>query len=156
MAASASDAKPIFMNLLAGMARLQAIICGMINRRSVVAALAAISVLLWAALDATAQSYPQRPVRLIVPAPAGGPTDVPGRLIADGLSGLFSQRFVVENRVGEGGLAAGEVAARSEPNGYTLLYANTSGLAVHPPLPGTNKPYDPPPPLAPLGFVPHS
>src|SRR5205823_8651430 len=106
------------------------IICGMIDRRSVVAALAAISVLLWAALDATAQSYPQRPVRLIVPAPAGGPTDVPGRLIADGLSGLFSQRFVVENRVGAGGLVAGEFVARSEPNGYTLLYANTSVLAV--------------------------
>src|SRR5439155_869732 len=68
------------------MARLQAIICGMINRRSLVAALAAISMLFWPARDAAAQSYPQRPVRLIVPAPAGGPTDRPGRLIADGLS----------------------------------------------------------------------
>src|SRR5256885_13867645 len=138
MAASASDAKPIFMNLLAGMARLQAIICGMINRRSVVAALAAISVLLWAALDATAQSYPQRPVRLIVPAPAGGPTDVPGRLIADGLSGLFSQRFVVENRVGAGGLVAGEVVARFGRHGCEQLYENTSGREVHPPTPREN------------------
>src|SRR5439155_1615176 len=108
------------------MAGLQAIICGMINRRSLVAALAAISMLFWPARDAAAQSYPQRPVRLIVPAPAGGPTDVPGRLIADGLSGLFSQRFVVENRVGAGGLVAGEFVERSEPNGYTLLYVNTS------------------------------
>src|SRR5216117_1029549 len=90
------------------MAGLQAIICGMINRRSLVTALAAISMLFWSARDAAAQSYPQRPVRLIVPAPAGGPTDVPGRLIADGLSGLFSQRFVVENRVGAGGMVAGE------------------------------------------------
>ncbi len=128
----------------------------MINRRSVVAALAAISVLLWAALDATAQSYPQRPVRLIVPAPAGGPTDVPGRLIADGLSGLFSQRFVVENRVGAGGLVAGEFVARSEPNGYTLLYANTSVLAVNPALQGTNMPYDPATAFAPIGFVSNS
>src|SRR5947207_9424278 len=105
------------------MARLQAIICGMINRRSVVAALAAISVLLWAALDATAQSYPQRPVRLIVPAPAGGLTDVPGRLIADGLSVLVSQRFVAENCVGAGGLVAGGFVARSERNGRTRLSA---------------------------------
>src|SRR2546428_13993269 len=127
------------------MAGLQAIICGMINWRSLVAVLAAISVLFWAALDATAQSYPQRPVRLVVPAPAGGPTDVPGRLIADGLSGLFSQRFVVENRVGAGGLVAGEVVARSEPIGCTLLYANTSVLAVNPPPPRADTPLSPPP-----------
>src|SRR5438046_6936921 len=135
------------------MAGLQAIICGMINRRSLVAALAAISMLLWPERDAAAQSYPQRPVRVIVPAPAGGPTDVPGRLIADGLSGLFSQRFVVENRVGAGGMVAGEFVARSEPNGYTLLYANTSVLAVNPALQGTNMPYDPATAFAPIGFV---
>src|SRR6266702_3682541 len=125
------------------MAGLQAIICGMINRRSLVTALAAISVVFWTARDAAAEPYPQRPVRLIVPAPAGGPTDVPGRLIADGLSGLFGQRFVVENRVGAGGLLAGEFVARSEPNGYTLLYANTSVLAVNPALQGSKIPYDP-------------
>src|ERR1700704_6315477 len=122
------------------MAGLQAIICGMIDWRSLGAALAASSMLFWAARDTAAQSYPQRPVRLIVPAPAGGPTDVPARLIADGLSGSFSQRFVVENRVGAGGLVAGEFVARSEPNGYTLLYANTSVLAVNPALQGTNMP----------------
>src|SRR2546428_110213 len=138
------------------MARLRAIICGMIRRRSLVAALAAIATLFCAALDAAAQSYPQRPVRLIIPAPAGGPTDVPGRLIADGLSGLFSQRFVVENRVGAGGLVAGEFVARSEPNGYTLLYANTSVLAVNPALQGTNMPYDPATAFAPIGFVSNS
>src|SRR3989454_11456605 len=138
------------------MAGLQAIICGMINRRSLVAVLAAISVLFWAALDATAQSYPQRPVRLVVPAPAGGPTDVPGRLVADGLSGLLGQRFVVENRVGAGGLLAGEFVARSEPNGYTLLYANTSVLAVNPALQGANMLYDPATAFAPVGFVSNS
>src|SRR5256885_4790342 len=47
---------------------------------------------------------------------------------------LFRSRFVVENRVGAGGLVAGEFVARSEPNGYTLLYANTSVLAVNPAL----------------------
>src|SRR5260221_13110454 len=101
----------------------------MIHRRFLGAASAGIFLLFGIARDATAQPYPQRPVRLVVPAPAGGPTDVPGRLIADGLSGLFGQRFVVENRVGAGGLVAGELVARSESNGCTLLYANTHGLA---------------------------
>src|SRR5258706_3920288 len=138
------------------MARLQAIICGMIHRRFLGAASAGIFLLFGIARAATAQPYPQRPVRLGVPAPAGGPTDVPGRLIADGLSGLFGQRFVVEDRVGAGGLVAGEFVARSEPNGYTLLYANTSVLAVNPALQGTNMPYDPATAFAPIGFVSNS
>jgi tripartite-type tricarboxylate transporter receptor subunit TctC len=108
------------------------------------------------AAQALAQSYPQKPVRLIVPAPAGGPTDVPGRLIADGLSGLIGQRIVVENRVGAGGLVAGEYVSRSAPDGYTLLYANTSVLAVNPALQGANMPYDPAKAFAPVGFVSNS
>ena len=103
-----------------------------------------------------AQPYPQKPVRLIVPAPAGGPTDVPGRLIADGLSSLIGQRFVVENRVGAGGLVAGEYVSRATPDGYTLLYANTSVLAVNPALRGAHMPYDPAGAFAPVGFVSNS
>jgi tripartite-type tricarboxylate transporter receptor subunit TctC len=109
-----------------------------------------------AAAPALAQPYPAKPVRLIVPAPAGGPTDVPGRLIADGLSGLVGQRIVVENRVGAGGLVAGEFVSRSTPDGYTLLYANTSVLAVNPALQGANMPYDPAKAFAPVGFVSNS
>jgi tripartite-type tricarboxylate transporter receptor subunit TctC len=120
-------------------------------RRAVLAALLAL-----AAPAALAQAYPQKPVRLIVPAPAGGPTDVPGRLIADGLSGLIGQRFVVENRVGAGGLVAGEFVSRSAADGYTLLYANTSVLAVNPALQGANMPYDPAKAFAPVGFVSNS
>ena len=108
------------------------------------------------AAQALAQAYPQKPVRLIVPAPAGGPTDVPGRLIADGLSGLIGQRVVVENRVGAGGLVAGEYVSRSAPDGYTLLYANTSVLAVNPALQGANMPYDPARAFTPVGFVSNS
>jgi tripartite-type tricarboxylate transporter receptor subunit TctC len=115
-----------------------------------------IAMLLFAALHASAQPYPQKPVRLIVPAPAGGPTDVPGRLIADGLSGLVGQRFVVENRVGAGGLIAAEYVSRSVPDGYTLLYANTSVLAVNPALQGANTPYDPVKSFTPIGFVSNS
>ena len=118
------------------------------------AALVALSLL--AAVQAFAQPYPQKPVRLIVPAPAGGPTDVPGRLIADGLSNLIGQRFVIENRVGAGGLVAGEFVSRSTPDGYTLLYANTSVLAVNPALQGANMPYDPAKAFAPIGFVSNS
>src|SRR5256885_13723413 len=66
---------------------------------------------------------------------------------------LFRSRFVVENRVGAGGMVAGEFVARSEPNGYPLLYANTSVLAVNPALQGTNMPYDPATAFAPIGFV---
>ena len=120
-------------------------------RRAVLAALLALI-----AHAALAQSYPQKPVRLIIPAPAGGPTDVPGRLIADGLSGLVGQRIVVENKVGAGGLVAGEYVSRSAPDGYTLLYANTSVLAVNPALQGTNMPYDPAKAFAPVGFVSNS
>ena len=109
-----------------------------------------------AAAQALAQPYPAKPVRLIVPAPAGGPTDVPGRLIADGLSGIVGQRIVVENRVGAGGLVAGEFVSRSTPDGYTLLYANTSVLAVNPALQGANMPYDPAKAFAPVGFVSNS
>jgi tripartite-type tricarboxylate transporter receptor subunit TctC len=108
------------------------------------------------ALAQSTASYPQKPIRLIVPAPAGGPTDVPGRLIADGLSGLVGQRFVVENRVGAGGLVAGEYVSRAAPDGYTLLYANTSVLAVNPALQGANMPYDPAKAFAPVGFVSNS
>ena len=125
----------------------------MTARRYLCAALAAFSTQFWAARDGAAQTYPQRPVRLVIPAPAGGPTDVPARLIAEGLSGLMGQRFVVENRVGAGGLIAGEFVARSEPSGYTLLYANTSVLAVNPALQGSNMPYDPATAFAPIGFV---
>ncbi|HEY7240031.1 MAG TPA: tripartite tricarboxylate transporter substrate-binding protein, partial [Burkholderiales bacterium] len=100
---------------------------------------------------AAAQSYPSHPIRLIVPAPAGGPTDVPGRLMADGISELLGQRMVVENRAGAGGLIAAEAVARADPDGYTLLYANTSVLAVAPALqPKIN--YDPAA-FVPVGFV---
>jgi tripartite-type tricarboxylate transporter receptor subunit TctC len=104
--------------------------------------------------DGRAQSYPEKPVRIIVPSAAGGPTDIPGRLVADGLSRLTGQRFVVENRVSAGGTAGAEAVARSEPNGYTLLYANTSVLAVNPAL-QEKLPYDPAA-FVPIGFVSNS
>ena len=119
------------------------------------AALAALSILVAGARDGAAQAYPQRPVRLVVPAPAGGPTDVPARLVAEGLSNLTGQRFVVENRVGAGGIIAAESVARADPDGYTLLYANTSVLAVNPAL-QPKLPYDAATAFASIGFVSNS
>jgi tripartite-type tricarboxylate transporter receptor subunit TctC len=68
-----------------------------------------------------AQSYPNRPVRLVVPFPAGGPADALGRVLADQLNKTWGQPVVIENRGGAGGNLGAEVVARSAPDGYTLL-----------------------------------
>src|SRR2546425_1868053 len=104
--------------------------------------------------EGTAQPYPNKPIKLVMPSPAGGPTDVPGRLVADGLGSLIGQRFVVENKVGAGGVIGAEYVARADPDGYTLLYANTSVLAVAPAL-QPKMPYDAAA-FVPVGFVSNS
>ncbi len=75
---------------------------------------------------AWAQSYPSRPVRLIVGFPAGGPNDILARLMGEWLSGRLGRPFVIENRPGAGGHVGTEVAARSAPDGYTLVMVATS------------------------------
>src|SRR4051794_8414379 len=107
---------------------------------------------LLACAGVAAQSYPSKPVRIVVPAAAGGPTDIPGRLVADGLGNSMGQRFVIENRVGAGGMIGAEAVSKSAPDGYTLLYANTSVLAVVPALQGSKLTYDPSS-FTPIGFV---
>src|SRR6185503_21219483 len=79
---------------------------------------------------ACAQGWPNRPVRLIVPFTAGGPTDFVGRLVADQLSKIWNQQVVIENRGGAGTNIGNEVVARAEPDGHTILFA-TSSLAVN-------------------------
>src|SRR5258707_9761966 len=76
-----------------------------------------------------AESYPERPIRLIVPSAPGGPTDIPARLLSQILPKL-GQPVVVENRPGAGGAIGARFVATSAPDGYTLLIANTSVLAV--------------------------
>src|SRR5262249_54184510 len=75
------------------------------------------------ARNAMAQTYPARPVRLLVGFPAGGPNDIFGRLIADWLSRKLGQAFVVENLPGASGNIATEAVVRAAPDGYTLLLA---------------------------------
>jgi tripartite-type tricarboxylate transporter receptor subunit TctC len=86
--------------------------------------LVAASCLLAAALPAAAQSWPDRPVRLVVGFPPGGAADILGRLAAQRLTETFKQQFVVDNRGGAGGLIATEIAAKSDPDGYTLLFTS--------------------------------
>src|SRR5262249_57615945 len=86
--------------------------------------------------------YPNRPVRIVVPFSAGGPTDIVGRIFAQKLSELIGQQFYVENKVGAGGNIGADVVAKAPPDGYTLLVATVSTHAINPGL-YTKMPYDP-------------
>ena len=79
---------------------------------------------------ASAQTYPVRPVRMVVPFPAGGPTDIVGRTMAQKMSELLGQQVIVDNRGGAGGLIGTENVAKSAPDGYTLLMGTIGGIAV--------------------------
>ena len=96
---------------------------------------------LWA-VDASAQTYPNRPIRLVVADAAGGAPDQLGRLVTESLSKSLGQSVVVENRPGAGGVLGAELAAKSAPDGYTLLMTTTAIYAILPNL-RKNLPYDP-------------
>lgn len=99
---------------------------------------------------APAQSYPDRPIKMIVPFPPGGPTDVMGRLVAQILQTSLGQSVVVENRPGAGGTIGAKAVATADPDGYTLLYGSTSTLAIGPAL---YKNLDPTKAFAPVAMV---
>ena len=81
-----------------------------------------------------AQSYPQRPIKIVVDRPAGVPHDILARALSDKLSASLKQTVIVDNRVGAGGNLAAEFVARSAPDGYTLLVALDTTLTVNPTL----------------------
>jgi tripartite-type tricarboxylate transporter receptor subunit TctC len=99
-----------------------------------------------------AQSYPVRPIRLLVPFPPGGPADILGRIIAQKMSEDFGQQVIVDNRPGANTIIAAEVAAKSAPDGYTLLMAIDSTLAMNPTL-YSKLPYDPLKDFAPVALI---
>ncbi len=85
-------------------------------------------------LMACAQNYPDKPIRVIVPVPAGGTPDVVARMVAPGLSNLLGQQLVIDNRGGAGGLIGGEMAAKALPDGYTLFFSSPGSLTILPHL----------------------
>ena len=113
--------------------------------------LAALVALMLSAASAFAQSYPMKPVRVIVGFAAGGPTDVIARIVSQKLSDSLHQQFVVENLPGAGGnLASGQVA-RAPADGYTIMVIST-GFVVNPSL-YARVPYDPIKDFAPVTLV---
>jgi tripartite-type tricarboxylate transporter receptor subunit TctC len=112
---------------------------------------AAISGFSIAKAGAQAVTWPNKPVKLILPYAPGGATDLIGRPWADKLSHAFGQPFVIDNRGGAGGMIGTEAAAKSAPDGYTFLLTPNGPLTV---LPGLRKlPYDPEKDFAPVGRV---
>ena len=98
-----------------------------------------------------AQSYPSRPINLIVPFPPGAATDAFARVISRRMGEVMGQQFVVLNRDGAAGMIGTEAAVRAAPDGYTLLWGTSSGLAIMPVL-KTKMPFDPQRDLAPVSL----
>ena len=111
----------------------------------------AIAVLGWAGA-AGAQDYPVKPITLIVPFAAGGPTDVVGRIVGQRMSETLGQPLIVENRAGAGGRTGIEALARATPDGYTLAVANTATQSI---IPNTVSKigYDSLAGFTPIGFI---
>ena len=119
----------------------------LVRFRSVVCALC-----LLASLDASAQEYPSKPVKVILPWPAGGPTDLIGRLMVNKLSESLGQPFVVDNRSGASGAIGADVVAKAAPDGYTLLVNSGSTQVVYAGL-FKSLPFDPVADFAPVGSI---
>ena len=90
---------------------------------------------------AAAQNYPEKPVRMVVPFPAGGAADIVARQVAQGLSGIFGTQFIVDNRAGAGGVIGAENVARAPADGHVLLFASSSALSIGPHI-AAKVPYD--------------
>ncbi|MDR6857300.1 tripartite tricarboxylate transporter substrate binding protein [Variovorax guangxiensis] len=101
---------------------------------------------------AWAQAYPSRPIKLIVPFPAGGGTDIIAREVANKVATQQGWTLVVDNKPGSGGNLGVDAAAKAAPDGYTIVLGQTSNLAINPTL-YAKLPYSPLKDLAPIGLV---
>jgi len=124
----------------------------MLNRIHAVAFAAALATAALASGPLAAQDYPTRPVQIIVPQPPGGGTDIITRIFADQLTKQLGQTFVVENRAGAGTVVGSVAAAKSAPDGYTLLAGLTANMAVNPSL-FQSLAYDPIRDFTPVGMM---
>lgn len=120
-------------------------------RRRIALLLALILLAVGLAAAARAQTWPEKPIRLIIPFAPGGGTDIASRLLAERLTDQLGRNVVVENRPGGNGAIAGELVARAAPDGYMLLVATTSGHAFAPAL-GVKFPFDPIADFAPVAL----
>lgn len=100
----------------------------------------ALALLALAGLPAAAQDYPNKPVKLVIPFPAGGSSDGIGRQIADKLGGVLKQSIVVENKGGAGGMIGTDAVAKSAPDGYTLVLVDVFHTST--PIYTRKMPYD--------------
>jgi tripartite-type tricarboxylate transporter receptor subunit TctC len=89
-----------------------------------------------------AQSYPVKPVRIVVGFPAGGPIDIVARVMSPKLSEIFGQQVIIDNRGGANGLIGGDVVAKSAPDGYTMMLISTGTVTISPHI-YPKMPYDP-------------
>src|SRR3978361_2182912 len=93
--------------------------------------LAGLSVLLLPALSA-AQDFPAKPIRLIVPFPAGGPNDIIARVVGQRMSEITKQPVIIDNRGGQGGVLGTDAVAKAPPDGYTIGIVSASSLVINP------------------------
>ena len=122
------------------------------STRRTILGLAAMAALVLAAPVGAQPAYPLRPISLVVPFPAGGSTDLVARVVAEKMSQELGQQIVVDNRGGAGGNVGSAAAAKSDPDGYTLLMGTVATHALNPAL-YKKMPYDPVADFAPISLL---
>jgi tripartite-type tricarboxylate transporter receptor subunit TctC len=124
----------------------------MLTKRVLLCGLLAAGFVVTAAGPVSAQSYPTKPIKMIVPFPPGGPIDTMGRLVAQRMTQALGQNVVIENRPGAGATIGSRAVASAAPDGYTLLFGSSGSLAVTPAL-LKNAGYDPVKNFVPVAMV---
>ena len=122
------------------------------GHRSLVTGRAVIAALALICATASAQQYPARPIRLVVPYPPGGNVDITARIVGPALADLVGQSIIVDNRSGAGGNVGAALVAKAAPDGYTLLLGSSAPLAINP-IVIKDTPYDPVKAFAPVSRV---